>query len=95
VELLSVDEASCLWKPYKLSHTFRAPVFRISSSAAHKNLFSLQSLSLSALSPLSRIFKMTFHPDSLPDLSGKVYVVTGGNAGMSGFQSSCNSAQLT
>ncbi|KAH8650580.1 hypothetical protein BGZ60DRAFT_436924 [Tricladium varicosporioides] len=25
---------------------------------------------------------MTFHPDSLPDLSGKVYIVTGGNAGI-------------
>lgn len=26
---------------------------------------------------------MTFHPDQLGDLSGKVYIVTGGNAGMS------------
>lgn len=26
---------------------------------------------------------MTFHPDSLPDLTGKVYIVTGGNSGMS------------
>jgi hypothetical protein len=26
--------------------------------------------------------KMTFHPDFLPDLSGKVYIVTGGTAGM-------------
>lgn len=26
---------------------------------------------------------MTFHPDQLPDLAGKVYIVTGGNAGMS------------
>ncbi|CAI6339223.1 unnamed protein product [Periconia digitata] len=25
---------------------------------------------------------MPFHPDSLPDLTGKVYIVTGGNAGM-------------
>jgi hypothetical protein len=25
---------------------------------------------------------MAFHPDSLPDLTGKVYIVTGGNAGM-------------
>lgn len=25
---------------------------------------------------------MTFHPDSLPDLTGKVYIVTGGNSGM-------------
>ncbi|KAF4945900.1 hypothetical protein FSARC_14328 [Fusarium sarcochroum] len=25
---------------------------------------------------------MTFHPDSLPDLNGKVFIVTGGNSGM-------------
>lgn len=25
---------------------------------------------------------MAFHPDSLPDLTGKVYIVTGGNSGM-------------
>ncbi|KAG9232268.1 hypothetical protein BJ875DRAFT_381087 [Amylocarpus encephaloides] len=25
---------------------------------------------------------MTFHPDALPDLSGKVYIVTGGNSGV-------------
>ncbi|KAF8860430.1 short chain dehydrogenase [Acephala macrosclerotiorum] len=25
---------------------------------------------------------MTFHPDSLPDLAGKVFIVTGGNAGI-------------
>ncbi|KAF5621928.1 reductase [Fusarium sp. NRRL 52700] len=25
---------------------------------------------------------MTFHPDSLPDLTGRVYIVTGGNSGM-------------
>jgi hypothetical protein len=25
---------------------------------------------------------MTFTPQSLPDLSGQVYIVTGGNAGM-------------
>jgi hypothetical protein len=26
---------------------------------------------------------MAFHPDSLPNLTGKVFIVTGGNAGMS------------
>lgn len=25
---------------------------------------------------------MTFHPDNLPDLTGRVYIVTGGNSGM-------------
>jgi hypothetical protein len=25
---------------------------------------------------------MTFHPDSLPDLSGKIYIVTGGTSGV-------------
>lgn len=25
---------------------------------------------------------MTFHPDTLPDLTGKVYIVTGGTSGM-------------
>jgi hypothetical protein len=27
-------------------------------------------------------FDMTFHPDSLPNLTGKVFIVTGGNSGM-------------
>jgi hypothetical protein len=31
--------------------------------------------------PFSNI-TMGFHPDSLPDLTGKVYIVTGGNSGM-------------
>lgn len=35
---------------------------------------------------------MTFHPDQLPDLSGKVYIVTGGNAGM--YASWCFSLKL-
>lgn len=28
---------------------------------------------------------MTFHPDNLPNLKGKVYIVTGGNSGMQVF----------
>ncbi|KAK1522984.1 hypothetical protein CPAR01_14527 [Colletotrichum paranaense] len=30
---------------------------------------------------------MSFHPDSLPDLDGKVFIVTGGNSGMQVFPS--------
>lgn len=28
---------------------------------------------------------MTFHPDTLPDLKGKVFIVTGGNSGIGYF----------
>ncbi|KAK2593007.1 hypothetical protein QQS21_009297 [Conoideocrella luteorostrata] len=35
---------------------------------------------------------MTFHPDTLPDLRGKVFIVTGGNAGM-GYHNVANLAE--
>jgi 5,10-methenyltetrahydromethanopterin hydrogenase len=28
------------------------------------------------------VVNMTFHPNTLPDLKGKVFIVTGGNSGM-------------
>ncbi|KNA98660.1 hypothetical protein FOXG_18444 [Fusarium oxysporum f. sp. lycopersici 4287] len=39
---------------------------------------------------------MTFHPDSLPDLTGRVYVVTGGNSGMQVYsQSFCQQVLIS
>lgn len=34
------------------------------------------------LKSIQQDLTMTFHPDSLPGLTGRVYIVTGGNSGM-------------
>jgi hypothetical protein len=37
---------------------------------------------------------MTFHPDSIPDLTGCVYIVTGGTSGMYALRSSDMNVRL-
>lgn len=39
-------------------------------------------LLLSNITTLLNLLQMSFHPDNLPSLNGKVFIVTGGNAGM-------------
>jgi hypothetical protein len=55
---------------------------KINTLLEHFYTIILQLNSTFQLHHSSQLINMSFHPDNLPSLNGKVFIVTGGNAGM-------------